>query len=95
MTYVRFSLMRPTRGNEERVVSLIERLNESARQHEGCLEAYTLYSNDGAIARLAIYTDEDAAEQTAQDASIMAIRSEMHRLIEPGHDEHGLSTERP
>ncbi len=95
MPYVRISIAKPRRGEEARLREIIERINADASSREGCLETYLLQPHDesGELARLAIYRDEASAEAAASSQSMMALRSEMHLLVEPGHTERAFFTE--
>jgi quinol monooxygenase YgiN len=94
MAYVRLSIARPVRGQAERVEKLMRELADSASRSQGCLASYLLRARDdsGEIGRVAIYEDEAAADATANDAHIMALRSELHLHIEPGHVERSFVT---
>lgn len=94
MTYVRISIARPRRGEEQRLEEVMRRLATFAGQQPGCLQSYVLKPNDGSgeIARLAIYENEEAAEQAASSQTVMALRSEMHLVCEPGHTERAFFT---
>lgn len=92
MPYVRLSIARPRHGEERRLEELMLRLNKLTADQEGCLESHTLkpHDNSGEIARIAIYRDEAAAEHAANNAAIMALRSEMHLIVEPSHTERAF-----
>lgn len=86
MAYVRMSVAKPRRGEEARVEEIFERINTEAAKNDGCLETYLLHPHDdsGEVARMAIYTDEDAAEAAASNDAVLALRSEMHLLVAAG-----------
>ncbi|MGE5595055.1 MAG: antibiotic biosynthesis monooxygenase [Hyphomicrobiales bacterium] len=92
MPYIRLSVARPIRGQEKRMEELMRRLADLIGESEGCLESYLLRPHDdsGEIARIAIYKDEESAEHAANNDTIMAIRSEMHLISEPGHIERAF-----
>ena len=94
MAYVRISIVRPHRGQSERVEKLMRDLADSVGKHEGCTQSLFLKADDGTgeMARIAIYTDAHSSAATANDAHIMAIRSELHLIIEPGHIERSFDT---
>ena len=93
MAYVRISIVRPMRGQSERVETLMRQLAESVAKHEGCTQSMLLQSDDaGELARVAVYTDAQASAATANDAHIMALRSELHLVIEPGHVERSFES---
>jgi quinol monooxygenase YgiN len=72
----------------------MQQLADAAAQHPGCLQSYVMRPHDesGEIARLAIYADEDSAESTASSQHMLALRSQMHLLCEPGHVERAFFT---
>ena len=94
MAYVRISIVRTMRGQSERVETLMRQLAESVAKHEGCTQSMLLQSDDGTgeLARVAVYTDAQASAATANDAHIMALRSELHLVIEPGHVERSFES---
>lgn len=95
MPYIRISIAKPRRGEEGRLREVLERINAEADSREGCLQTYLLQPHDesGELARIAIYRDEDAGEAAAASQSMLALRSEMHLLVEPGHTERAFFTQ--
>jgi quinol monooxygenase YgiN len=94
MSYIRLSIIRPRKGEEARVEDLMRQLSDAVAKTEGCSESYVLKPHDGSgdIARIAIYENEDDAERAANTSHIMALRSELHLLSEPGHVERAFFT---
>lgn len=92
MPYIRLSIAKPLRGQEARLEDLMRKLVALSAEHEGCLETFLLKPHDdsGEIARIAVYTNEHVAEQAANSASFMALRSEVHLAAEPGHVERAF-----
>lgn len=92
MPYIRLSVMKPRPGEEQRMEDYMRKLRELVLQQPGCLESYLMKPHDdsGEIARLSIYTDEHAAEASANSTPVMALRSEIHLLSEPGHIERAF-----
>lgn len=92
MPYIRISIMKPRRGEEAHLEELTRKLAALSKEQEGCLDAFVLRPRDdsGELARIGIYTDEKAAEATANSQSFMALRSEIHLLVEPGHTERAF-----
>ena len=92
MPYVRLSIAKPRRGDEERLTEVMRRLSKLAADHEGCLQSFVMRPHDdsGEVARIAIYVDESSAEHAANNQSVMALRSELHLLSEPGHQERAF-----
>jgi len=92
MTYIRLSVARPRKGEEGRLEDLMRRLATLASEQDGCSASYVLRPHDdsGEIARIAIYNDEAAAEGAANNQSVMSLRSEIHLITEPGHQERAF-----
>ncbi|MFN0094886.1 MAG: antibiotic biosynthesis monooxygenase [Dehalococcoidia bacterium] len=95
MAYVRLSIAKPRRGEEQRVSEMMHRLADLASAQAGCVASYVLQPHDdsGEIARIAIYESEAAAENLANSTSVMALRSELHLAIEAGHTERAFFSE--
>jgi len=88
--------VKPLHGHDRHVEDVIRRLADLASKQDGCLESWVLRPHDdsGEIARIAIWRDEHAAEHAAQDATIMAVRSELNQWLEPGgHVERAFFSE--
>ncbi|MEP7215878.1 MAG: antibiotic biosynthesis monooxygenase [Anaerolineaceae bacterium] len=94
MPYIRLSIAKPRRGEEARVEEVMRKLSALSADQEGCRESYVLRPHDdsGEVARIAVYSDEKAAEQAANSQSFMALRSELHLIAEPGHIERAFFT---
>jgi quinol monooxygenase YgiN len=92
MPYIRLSIARPRRGEEQRLMDIMRQLNDLAAQNPDCIEAFVLKPHDdsGEIARIAIYKDEVSAEHAANSDHVMALRSELHLASEPGHVERAF-----
>ena len=92
MTYIRISIARANKGSEQRFEEVMRELTNVCAAGEGCEAAYILKPHDesGEIARITIYSDAKYAEHTAQSDRILALRSEMHRLCQPGHTERAF-----
>jgi quinol monooxygenase YgiN len=94
MTYIRLSIARPRRGEEQRFDEVMRRLAEVTAEQEGCLASYIMKPHDdsGETARLTFYEAEAQADQAAQGRTIMSLRSELHLLSDAGHIERGFTT---
>lgn len=92
MPYIRLSVCRPRRGEEQNLEEMMRKLADLSREQEGCLETFVLRPHDdsGEIARIAIYRDEASAEHAANTETFMALRSEIHLASEPGHVERAF-----
>lgn len=95
MTYIRLSIARPRRGQEERLHEIQAEIARWARTQDGCRESYVLHPHDdtGEIARIAIYEDEGTAEGLAQHSHLMSLRSELNLAAEADHVERGFHAE--
>lgn len=84
MPYIRISLMTPKDGAEREVAAIMDDLLAFYAMQRGYLAGFKLLSadEDEQIGRVTIWTDEDAADATAQMAHVLAKRSELVRLIE-------------
>jgi quinol monooxygenase YgiN len=84
MPYIRISLMTPKDGAEQEVAAIMDDLLSFYAQQTGYLSGYKLLSadEDEQIGRVTIWTDEDAADTTAQMAHVLSKRSELRPLIE-------------
>jgi hypothetical protein len=94
MAYVRISIVKASRGNADRVEKLVRDLAGNASRQPGCQQSLVLRADDGSgeLGRIAIYDSERSAANAANDAHHMALRSELHLAIEPGHIERSFET---
>lgn len=94
MAYVRISIVKPRKGQDAEVEELMRKINDVASKASGCREVFLLRPHDdsGEIARMAIYDSEDAAEAAANSHTVLALRSQLHLLVEPGHIERAFFT---
>lgn len=92
MPYIRLSIAKPRKGEEQRLEELMRKLSTATEGQEGFVESYLLRPHDdsGEIARITIYRDESSAEHAANNQSVMALRSELHLVAEPGHVERAF-----
>jgi len=94
MAFVRISIMRPARGQAERVESLLRDLADTVSRTPGCLQSMLLSADDGTgeLGRIAVYENEEAANEAANSTHVMALRSELHLIVEPGQVERSFDT---
>jgi quinol monooxygenase YgiN len=92
MPYIRLSIARPRRGEEDRLLDLMRKLSAVSAEQDGCIDSYVLKPRDdsGEIARISVYRDEQSAEAAASSQTIMSLRSEIHLVTEPGHTERAF-----
>ena len=94
MAYVRLSIAKSLKGQEERFQTVMRRLSEVTAEQAGCTASYIMEPHDdsGEIARISFYDDESSAAAAAQSQTIMSLRSELHLVTEAGHVERGFFT---
>jgi quinol monooxygenase YgiN len=92
MPYIRLTVNKARRGQEARLEELMRKLSELSEGQPGFIEGWLLRPNDnsGEIARIAVYEDEASAEGLANNQSWMALRSEIHLCVEPGHQDRAF-----
>ncbi len=91
MAYVRISLMRPKRGQEQRLTDLIDQLAAYYRQQPGFLNGYRLSAlpgdTSGRLGRVGVWESAAAAERAAGTDHDLAMRSEVNMAVEDGSHE--------
>ncbi len=94
MPYVRITIAQPLAGAEARLEEVMRELTTLPEGQDGYLSGWVLRPHDGSgeIARIAIYTDEHAAERVLASDHLMALRSDVTRLAAPGHVERAFFT---
>ena len=94
MAYVRLSVVRPRPGREDEALRILHSLSAATEGSPGWVAGYVLKPDDdsGELARISIYEQESDAEREAASDKVLALRSELHMVIEPGHRERGLFT---
>ena len=94
MAFVRLSITTPRRGETARVLEIMQKLADAARETQGCLFSYVLKPEDGSpdVARIAVYEDHVAADHLANTEHMLSLRAQLHLLIEPGHVEHAYTS---
>jgi len=86
MPYVRISLMTPLPGRETEVYRMQEDLLAFYRGQPGFVEGYFLRDGSGRIGRMTVWESEEDDENMAQQAHVMAVRSEMRALVHAESD---------
>ncbi|HXG42047.1 MAG TPA: antibiotic biosynthesis monooxygenase [Dehalococcoidia bacterium] len=97
MAYIRVSLMRPMAGHEAEVESLNRELVAYYRRFPGCLAAYFVQAADGSgeLGRVSVWEREEDADRAANDDHSLALRSRLHLLIQPGHQDRSFQAQAP
>ncbi|HEY5475233.1 MAG TPA: antibiotic biosynthesis monooxygenase [Tepidiformaceae bacterium] len=92
MTYIRLSVVKPRPGQEARALEMLHALSAATAGSPGWQANHVMRPHDdsGELVRISIYEDEASAEREAASATVMALRSELHLVIEPGHRERGF-----
>jgi hypothetical protein len=93
MSYIRISLMKPRKGQEEEVRRLIDDLVMFQETLPGYQVGYRVEHTPGddRVGRLAIWAHESDADRAALNDHDMAIRSQLNQLIEPeSHEEQTM-----
>ncbi len=87
MPYIRISLMRPMSGQAAEVQRLNRELLDFYKRCPGCLAAYLLEATDGSneMGRLTIWESEEDADRAANAEHSLALRSQLHLRVQPGH----------
>lgn len=95
MPYVRLTIAKPRPGREDDLYNVMKKLTDFAAEQPGCQQAWMLrpHDNSGELARITVYDDEGAAEHIAQMQHVMALRSEVNLIAEPGHTERAFFTD--
>lgn len=95
--YVRLSLMIPKPGHEGRVSEIMEDLLAFLRTQPGHVRGYKLvrtYPYAG-IGRLTVWQSEQDADNAAQTAHVLAVRSELLQITEEDHVERAYTAYDP
>lgn len=89
MAVIRISIMRPVPGRRQEVERLLEELEAWLSQQKGYLFGVHLSSFDvtGELGRVAVYASREEANRIAVMDHTMALRSQIHDAIMPGHSE--------
>ena len=98
--FVRVSHMQPKEGQEDRLLDVLKRLSAFYVEQPGYLGGYVLSPYPGAtgdarrFGRVGTWETQDQAEDAAQHAHGMALRSELTRIVEEeSHYEYSYSGE--
>jgi quinol monooxygenase YgiN len=92
LAYVRLSIVKPSRGQQAHVEKLMHDIADAVRGMPGCQQSMVLKADDssGEIARIAVYDSDRSAANAANNPHVMALRSELHLSVEPGHLERSF-----
>lgn len=73
-------------------MEILKALSAATENSPGWQANYVVRPHDesGDIARISVYDDEASAEREAATPTVLALRSELHLVVEPGHRERGF-----
>ena len=97
MLYIRIGLMVPLPGHEDAAIDLLDDVANYCNGQPGYLGAYILkpQPSTGMIGRVTLWEDEESAVTVAQSAHMLAVRSELDRVVaEDTRLEFGFNAER-
>lgn len=85
----RVSLMRPMPGERKNLGKLLDELNDHASKQKGFVTAFHMAAEDDPdnIWRIAIFESSEELDRVATSTHVVALRSRIHNLIQPGHSE--------
>ena len=95
MSYVRVSIMQPHQHERAQIEKIIDDLLRISATLPGFLSGNRLIPHDESqeIWRIAHWESEHAADLAAQDQRILALRSDLIRVLgEDRHEERGFQT---
>ncbi len=89
MTCMRLTICRPSQGQEREVERLLHRLEEEVSKQEGYITGgyFQAAESHGEVGRFSIWKDRHFADHASSVEDVIALRSQLHLVIEPGHTE--------
>ena len=89
MDVIRFSLMRAQDGRRHELEALFDELEEHLSQQQGYVLGFRFEGREDpeVIGRVAVWQSREVANKAALLTHTQALRSQIHRLIQPGHTE--------
>ena len=93
MPYIRLSVMKPVPGTDEKVAGILDELLAYFAKQPGYITGYRIVEpiEGGEVGRITIWDSAEMADQAASADHVMAIRSQLHLIIEAGHQERGFA----
>ncbi len=94
MPALRLSIMVPEPGQRAEVERLLDRLEGLLAKHPGYVMGGRFMAADSAneVGRLGVWRSHADADHAATDDDVIAVRSQIHQLIGPGHLERLYDT---
>ena len=89
MICIRLTICRPQAGQEQEVERILRRLEEALSKEEGYLTGgyFQAPEGHGEAGRFGLWKNKQLADQASSSEDVIALRSQLHLLIEPGHHE--------
>jgi len=84
---IRLSIVVPSPGQRQRVEQLLDHLDERLGKNPHYVVGGRFEATDGSgeIGRISVWESEADADHAATDDDVIAIRSQIHMLVQPGH----------
>ncbi len=85
----RLSIGKAVRGKKAEVLRLYQSLDEALRHRDGYVASciFTNPEDPDEVGRLSLYRTHADIDRSSRDTHIVALRSEIHTLLQPGHTE--------
>lgn len=88
MAWLRLSLGTPLPGSREEVLRLYSELEDTLATDRGFILGGVIATDDGEVGRFALWDTRENADRASGAEHVIAVRSQIHNLVEPGHIEH-------
>lgn len=87
MSTIRLSIVIPQPGHRAEVERLLDYLEDLLQTKSGWVLGGRFEATDGSgeIGRLGVWDSEHDADAAAMDDDVIAVRSQIHMLVQPGH----------
>lgn len=84
--------MKPVPGREQEVTAILDDLLANFAKQPGFIVGYRIVEpiEGGEVGRISIWESAELADQAASTDHVMAIRSQLHLMIEAGHQERSF-----
>ncbi|MBI4497965.1 MAG: hypothetical protein HY689_08720 [Chloroflexi bacterium] len=94
MPALRLSIMVPQPGQRAQVERLLDHLEELLAKHPGYIAGGRFAAADTSqeVGRIGIWRSHAEADHAATDDDVIAVRSQIHELVQPGHLERLYDT---
>ena len=94
MPALRLSIMVPLPGSRAEVERLLTHLEDLLAKHPGYVMGgrFNAADNSNEVGRIGIWRSHAEADHAATDDDVIAVRSQLHQIIQPGHLERLYDT---